>query len=357
MDAIDTSNCPLYLNIPPYGSNTPPFNADQRGVDRPWGPACDIGAFEREPRPAIAVDDAYSADEDTPLTVGAQGGVLGNDEDWGSPLVVAEPRPASDPSHGTLTLEADGSFTYTPEAGFTGTDSFTYRASHGGLLTSDPATATITVEPGDNTPPQLNLPADISAEATSSSGTAVSFTATATDENPTNPTVSCMKDDPPVTVASGDTFPLGTTKVDCSAKDAAGNEATGSFYVKVNYSWSGLLQPINGGSTSDTSDDDSAFRRGSTIPVKFKLSGDSAGISDATAKLYVSKVSDSVAGDEVEATSTSSADTGNTFRYDATSNQYIFNLSTKGTNWTAGTYQLRIDLGDGTTNTVRFSLK
>jgi hypothetical protein len=43
------------------------------------------------------------------------------------------------------------------------------------------------------------------------------------------------------------------------------------------------------------------------------------------------------------------------FRYDATNGQYVFNWSTKGL--TAGTYQLRIDLADGASRTVRVSLK
>ena len=48
----------------------------------------------------------------------------------------------SGPSHGTLTLNTDGSFTYTPTAGFSGTDSFTYMANNG-QGTSNVATVTL----------------------------------------------------------------------------------------------------------------------------------------------------------------------------------------------------------------------
>ena len=48
------------------------------------------------------------------------------------------------PSHGTVTLNANGSFTYTPAADYDGTDSFTYRANDG-TLKSNQATVTITV--------------------------------------------------------------------------------------------------------------------------------------------------------------------------------------------------------------------
>ena len=61
----------------------------------------------------------------------AAAGVLGNDADPdGDPLTAVL---VSGPSHGTLTLNANGSFTYTPNANFNGTDSFTYRASDGTL--------------------------------------------------------------------------------------------------------------------------------------------------------------------------------------------------------------------------------
>jgi len=85
----------------------------------------------------------------------------------------------------------------------------------------------IYVEPSsDTSAPQLDLPGDMTVEATSASGAMVTFAATATDENPANPEVNCSP-------ASGSTFPIGTTQVNCSATDAAGNEATGSFDVTV----------------------------------------------------------------------------------------------------------------------------
>jgi hypothetical protein len=78
----------------------------------------------------------------------------------------------------------------------------------------------------DTTPPTLYLPSNITAEATSSAGAVVTFSATATDANPANPIVTCT---PP----SGSTFPLSTTTVNCSATDAVGNTANGSFTVTI----------------------------------------------------------------------------------------------------------------------------
>jgi VCBS repeat-containing protein len=78
--------------------------------------------------PPVAVDDAYGMDEDTTLTVSAPG-VLGNDNDVdGDSLTAAL---VTGPAHGSLGLNADGSFTYAPRADFHGTDSFQYRSSDG----------------------------------------------------------------------------------------------------------------------------------------------------------------------------------------------------------------------------------
>src|SRR5206468_2563175 len=89
-------------------------------------------------------------DEDGPLTVPAPG-VLADDSDAdGDPISVAAAS-VTPPTHGTVTLDPDGSFTYTPAANFNGPDSFTYRASDGDL-TSNLATVTITPAPVPDAP-------------------------------------------------------------------------------------------------------------------------------------------------------------------------------------------------------------
>jgi len=101
----------------------------------------------------IAADDAYTMSEDTQLAVGPRG-VLGNDSDEeGSALeAMLETRP----TNGAVILNADGSFDYTPNADFSGTDSFTYAASDGENA-SAPATVTIEVS-AINDPPLNTVP-------------------------------------------------------------------------------------------------------------------------------------------------------------------------------------------------------
>jgi hypothetical protein len=80
--------------------------------------------------------------------------------------------------------------------------------------------------PIDNTPPVLNLPTDIIAEATNPAGAIVTYSATATDAVDGAITPTC-------TPASGGMFALGLTNVSCSASDQAGNTANGGFNVTV----------------------------------------------------------------------------------------------------------------------------
>jgi len=76
----------------------------------------------------VVVGDAYSTNQNTPLNVAAPG-VLGNDSDVDGDVLSAAV--VTVPANGTLVLNADGSFSYTPNAGFSGADAFTYAASDG----------------------------------------------------------------------------------------------------------------------------------------------------------------------------------------------------------------------------------
>jgi hypothetical protein len=116
---------------------------DQRGVARPQGLRCDIGAFERRNRKPVARDDSYRASEDTALRV-APRGVLRNDTDPDGDRLWASI--ANRPTRGQLTVRANGAFTYRPPHDFNGTVRFRYRASdaYGGR---DTATVTIRIAP------------------------------------------------------------------------------------------------------------------------------------------------------------------------------------------------------------------
>ncbi|MEX2142607.1 MAG: Ig-like domain-containing protein [Pirellulales bacterium] len=102
--------------------------------------------------PPATKADKYSVAEDSVLTVAAAEGVLTNDTDLESDPFTAsvEARPAN----GTLVLSANGSFTYTPNADFFGTDTFTYRASD--TSASQPTTVTIEVTPVNDAPVAVN---------------------------------------------------------------------------------------------------------------------------------------------------------------------------------------------------------
>jgi len=90
----------------------------------------------------VAVANSYSLAKNLPLTVGAAAGVLANDSDVdGNPLTAAL---VSGPANGVLTLNANGSFTFTPAAGFAGADSFVYRANDSSLNSAN-TTVTLSI--------------------------------------------------------------------------------------------------------------------------------------------------------------------------------------------------------------------
>jgi fibro-slime domain-containing protein len=87
-----------------------------------------------------ATPDIYNTGEDTTLIVAAAG-VLSNDSDNDGDPLFAELVNTVDPATGTLVLNSNGSFVYTPAMNFTGTATFTYKAKDG--TASSPATTVI----------------------------------------------------------------------------------------------------------------------------------------------------------------------------------------------------------------------
>jgi len=98
------------------------------------------------PNTVVAHDNTYYALQNTMLTIAAPG-VLGNDTGINGRPLTASLEPNSGPEHGTLQLNADGSFSYTPATGYVGADSFIYRATDVSPLANPlpPASATAKV--------------------------------------------------------------------------------------------------------------------------------------------------------------------------------------------------------------------
>ena len=91
---------------------------------------------------------------------------------------------------------------------------------------AQPATTDFTITVKDQTNPVVSVPADITDTTSDPGGKVESFTATATDNVDGSLTAGCSP-------ASGFTFPIGQTTVNCTATDAAGNQGSASFKVTL----------------------------------------------------------------------------------------------------------------------------
>ena len=100
----------------------------------------------------VSNGDSFGVGENGTLNAG---GLLANDSDVdGDPLSAVL---GSGPAHGAVSVRPDGGFTYTPAAGFSGADSFTYHATDGDGSSRD-STVSITVTPAP-APPTSTPPA------------------------------------------------------------------------------------------------------------------------------------------------------------------------------------------------------
>ena len=225
--------------------------------------------------PTVAGNDSYSIAEDTTLNQ-ASPGVLANDDDpdTDSTLTAAL---VTGPSHGTLVLNANGSFTYTPAPGYNGPDSFTYKANDGTVDTNI-ATVAITVTPVNDVPTISDI-VDRTIDGNTSTG-ALSFTIG--DEAPATVTASGSSSNttlvPSVNIVFGGAGAArtvtvtpapnqsGTATITVTVTDSGGLTSSDSFVLTVrqaNYTFVGVQNvPPPSGKT---------FKTGSAVPMKWQF--------------------------------------------------------------------------------------
>jgi hypothetical protein len=303
-----------------------------------------------------AEDDSYATGEGVALSVSAPG-VLGNDTDDDSPTLRRVVSTTS-PANGTLVMASNGGFTYTPNAGFFGSDSFTYRADNGAWsrdasiamsAASNAATVTITVT-------RANVPPVCTSSATATVITGGSVTLNGGCSDP---------DGNPLTVTSVGTASLGSVVLNAngsftytaqspnvgtdtftySVSDGVAT-ATGNATITVIYGFANVQNlPPNG---------NPKFNRGSTVPLFWRwtdISGTAldSGNAGATVQAYACSTSGQLPGAFPTGTFTPELPgSGNSFSFSASSNTWQFNWKLVYTvsgvtyNLPAGTYVLQI---------------
>lgn len=104
-----------------------------------------------ENQPPVAVNDAFSLDEDSQL----QANLLENDTDPESGLLTVSQTPLTPPQQGSVEISENGNFTYTPQTNFNGQDNFVYQITDNEGAT-DSATVSLTITPVNDAPQALN---------------------------------------------------------------------------------------------------------------------------------------------------------------------------------------------------------
>lgn len=202
----------------------------------------------------------------------------------------------------------------------------------------------------ENNPPTAAAGSDIVAECTSAGGAFVTLDGSGSSDPDGDPLVYTWTWEGGSASGANPTvqFSLGEHSITLIVDDGKGGRSTDTVKVTVLYRFGGFLPPVSL---------DKPLKLGSTVPVKFLLSyegGTSA--SGATARLTLQKLSnDQPVGEPIAAESTTGADTGDWFRYDAADNLYIFNLSTRVLS--QGNWRITVSLDDGTLHTVTVALK
>jgi len=232
---------------------------------------------------------------------------------------------ATDACVGKITATTTNPLTYTTQGTYTVT--WTYSDGRGNASTQ---TQTVIVK--DVTAPVMtNVPATVSATITNPPATAVALpTPTASDNCDPSPTVS---NNGPAT------YLPGNTTVTYTAKDVAGNSITATTVVQLRYNFGGFISPTAGGS----------YALRSKLVVSFQLLDDARRVipKGAVAKLYYAKVVNGKVGAETLA---------GTMTFDSKTLRYTYTQNLIPPQFGAGTFQFRVALDDGTSQTVQVTV-
>jgi VCBS repeat-containing protein len=219
-------------------------------------PASSPSTSAPTPSPAVptSVADGYAVKAGHALSVTAAQGVLANDTDNNGQSLAASLATNGGPQHGTLTLNADGSFTYTPDAGFAGTDSFTYVASDS-LSAGTPTKVTLTV--GAQAPAAAAESYSAAGDATTFVGAAHGVLANDIDNNGLTLTAALVQNGGPrhgtLTLNADGSFTytptqgyVGSDSFTYVASDSLGSSAPTTVTLNV------AAQSLTGGTGADT---------------------------------------------------------------------------------------------------------
>jgi hypothetical protein len=207
------------------------------------------------------------------------------------------------------------------------------------------ASATQTVTVIDNTPPTISCPANITVYLplnTTATSMVVNYTAPVGTDNCAGATTAQTGG-----LASGATFPVGTTTNAFRVTDAAGNYTDCSFTVTVLYNFTGFFSPVGNPPTLNS------VNAGRAIPVKFSLSGDKGLNIFAPDNPYSVSFNCATSDPGVDVVETVTAG-GSSLSFGGDQYNYVWKTESS---WAGTCRQLVVTLNDGSVHTANFKFR
>jgi len=260
-----------------------------------------------------------------------------------------------DVTQGTLTLNADGSFSYIPGLNYFGTDSFTYMANDG-EFNSLIATVTIVINPV-NDAPVANAGLDQEASCNNPLGTLVTLNGAASSDIENDPLTYTWTGPFPegngtvVGVNPTVSMPIGTSTITLVVNDGFLDSIADTVDVTVTIGVDGFKSPLVAlvPDGEEVILPDKAFKQGRTLPLKLQLLCGTTVLTDTdVAPLEIVSIireGEAVNLETIDPDAGEANDSGVFFRFSSTDLQWVYNLSTK--DLSAGTYSISIEMPDG----------